>query len=64
MPAIALVQVLIPMLPTITTGVESLISFIMSVRTACKQTGEWTDDIETKFRGALLVLGKDPAYLP
>ena len=62
--ALALAQVLIPMLPTITTGVEHVISFIGSVRTAAKQTGEWTDDMETKFRGSLLVLGRDPAYLP
>jgi hypothetical protein len=52
------------MLPTITTGVEHLIAFITSVRTAAKQTGEWTDAVEASFRGALLVLGKDPAYLP
>ena len=55
MPAIALAQILIPMLPTITTEIEHLISFISSVRTAAKQTGEWTDAIETSFRGALLV---------
>jgi hypothetical protein len=62
MPAIALVQVLLPMLPTITTGVDHLISFIVSVRTATKQTGEWTAEIETKFRGTLLLLGKESAY--
>jgi hypothetical protein len=62
MPAIALAQVLIPMLPTITTGVEHLIAFIMSVRTAAKQTSEWTDKIESDFRGSLLVMGKESAY--
>ncbi|MGO8839462.1 MAG: hypothetical protein ACLP7I_12020 [Limisphaerales bacterium] len=62
--ALALANLIIPLLPTITTGVENLISFIRSVRTASQQTGEWTAAMETNFRGALLVLGKDPAFLP
>jgi hypothetical protein len=63
MPALALAQVLIPMIPTITTGVEHIIAFIESVRTAAKQTGVWTDTMESDFRGSLMVIGKDPAYL-
>ena len=62
--ALPLAQILIPMLPTIGTGVENIISFIGSVRTAAKQTGEWTDAMEANFRGALLVMGRDPAYQP
>jgi hypothetical protein len=60
---IALAQILIPMLPTIGTGAEHVIAFISSVRSAAKQTGEWTPEMEANFRGSLLVLGKDPAFL-
>ncbi len=62
--ALALAQVLIPLLPTIETGVEQAISFIESVRTAAKQSGEWTQAMDYSFRSSLIALGKDPAYLP
>jgi hypothetical protein len=61
---IALAQIVIQLLPSITTGVEQLIAYIHQVRTVTQQTGEWTPDLEAKFRASLIACGKDPAYQP
>jgi len=62
--ALAITQILIPLLPTITTGVGSLINFIGAVRNAAMQTGEWTPEIEAAYRKSLWDTTKDPAYQP
>jgi hypothetical protein len=64
MQALALAQLLIPLIPTIASGVEHLIAFIGSVRAAAQQTGEWTPAMEEAFRAALLATKTDPAYQP
>jgi hypothetical protein len=54
-PAIlALLPQLIALIPTISTGVGSLISFIASVRTAAQQTSEWTPALEAAFVNAVI----------
>lgn len=61
---VALAQVIIALLPTVTSGVEHLIAFVESVRTVAKTTGEWTDDMQAKYRQSLVACGKDPAWQP
>lgn len=61
--AIALVAQLLPLLPSIETGVEGIIAFIGSVRTAAKQTGEWTPAMESSFLDALLTANTKRAWM-
>lgn len=62
--ALALVQIIMPLLPTITTGVNHLIAWIQSVRTAAQQANEWTDEMEIAFRKSLEETKTNPAYQP
>jgi hypothetical protein len=59
-----LLPIVLQYLPTIETGAEHLWAWVMSVRAAAQQSGEWTDENETQFRAALQASGKDPAYQP
>lgn len=63
MPALLLLlPQLIALIPTITTGVGSLISFIASIRTAAQQTGEWTPALETAFVNAVIAKASTNAW--
>jgi hypothetical protein len=62
--ALALLPEVLKALPTVETGAEHLWSWVMSLRTAAQQSGEWTDEMENNFRAALQACGKDPAYQP
>ena len=59
-----LLPIVLQYLPTIETGAEHLWAWVMSVRSAAQQSGEWTDENESQFRAALQASGKDPAYQP
>ena len=61
--ALALAQIIIPLLPMIQGDVESLIKWIISVRAAAQQTSAWPAETDMAFRAALIATGKDPAYL-
>lgn len=63
--ALALAQILIPMIPSIVGDVESLVNWITSIRSAALQTGEWSAKMDGEFRAAVLAAGlQDPAFRP
>ena len=64
MPAalLALLPSLIQLIPTITTGISSLIAFIASIRSAAKQAGAWTPELETAFIDALIAKSSSDAW--
>ena len=66
MPAalVAILPTLIQLIPVVTAGVENLIAFIQSIRTAAQQTAEWTPAMESAFLDALLARANSPAYKP
>lgn len=59
-----IVNGLLPLLPSITTGAAELWKFITTVRTAAQQSNEWTPALETAYQQALLATANDPAYQP
>jgi hypothetical protein len=59
---IALLPGIIALIPTITTGIASLIAFISSIRTAAQQTGEWTPALESLFLDSLIAKGSTDAW--
>jgi hypothetical protein len=59
---IALMPGLIALIPTISTGISSLIAFIAAIRTAAKQTSEWTPEIEALFVNALIAKASTDAW--
>lgn len=61
---VSLVPIVLQLLPTLTTGVQETITWINNIRTSLKQTGEWTDAMETAYQASLLATTKDPAYQP
>lgn len=64
MTEIALANIIVSLLPTITTGITHLIEFVKSVRTAAQQTAAWTPEMESAFLAALKATTTDPAYQP
>jgi hypothetical protein len=55
MPALLLLlPQLIALIPTVTTGVGNLISFIAAIRTAAQQSSEWTPALEAAFVNAII----------
>jgi hypothetical protein len=62
MTGLALAQIIIPLLPSIEGDISHLIAWISGVRTAAKQTGAWTAELDMKFRTCLLASGQDPNY--
>lgn len=64
MPAalLALLPQIIALIPTITSGVSDLISFIASVRLAAQQSQSWTPELETAFLNSLIEKGKSKAW--
>lgn len=63
MEGIALAQVILAMLPTITTGAEHLFQFVDRVRTAAQQSEEWTPEMEAAFQRELLRKARAPESL-
>jgi hypothetical protein len=62
--ALSLLPVILQYLPQVTVGVENLISWIASVRSAAQQSGEWTPALEAQYRASLFATTNDPAYAP
>ena len=62
MTEIALAQLALQYLPTVTTGIEHLWTWITSVRQAAQQSAEWTGDIEAQYQRALLARTSRPEY--
>lgn len=62
--ALALVQVILPLIPSITTGLAELWQFINTVRAAAQQTAEWTPEMEAAYQASLKATATDPAYQP
>jgi hypothetical protein len=63
--ALAIIQVLIPLLPSITGDISSLVNWISSIRKVTQQTGQWTPALDQSFRAAVIAAGlEDPAYKP
>lgn len=63
--ALALAQILIPLIPSLIGDVESLVAWITSIRSAAQQSGEWTAKMDGDFRAAVLAAGlADPAFRP
>ena len=60
--ALALLPIILQYLPTMTVGVEQLIAWITSVRTAASQASVWTPELETAFLEALIATKTTPAY--
>ena len=59
---IALLPQLIALIPSVTTGVSSLIKFISEIRTAAKQTGAWPPELEAQFTDALIAVSQSDAW--
>jgi hypothetical protein len=62
--ALALASTIIAALPTIEGDISGLISWIGSVRSAAKQSAQWTPELETDFLEALLASAKTKAWQP
>lgn len=58
---LALLPQLIALIPSITTGVGSVIKFVGQVRAAAQQSGEWTPELEKQFVDALIAKGSNDA---
>ena len=59
---LALLPGLISLIPTISTGIQHLIAFIATIRTAAQQSGEWTPALEAQFVDALIAKGSTDAW--
>lgn len=44
--------------------VPKLIEYIAQMRQNFKQTNQWTDAEEAKFKQSLIDMGQDPAWIP
>lgn len=64
MGAAAIAQILIAVLPFVTTGVQDLIKTIEANRSDAQGAGEWTPEQETNFRATVFAKTQDPAYAP
>lgn len=62
--ALALLPAVLQYLPMITTGAEHLWTWVQGIRTAAQQSAEWTDDMETQYRAALIASGKNQEQQP
>lgn len=61
---LAIAQIVMLLLPKITVGVEAIIGWLRSVRTAAKQAGVWTAEMDASYRAALLASGLNPINQP
>ena len=62
--ALVLAQVIITLLPMIRGDISALIRWISVVRTAAKQSGEWTDEMDLTFRNCLIASGHADEWQP
>jgi len=62
--ALALVQIILPLLPSIESGAVELWNFINTVRGAAQQSAVWTTDMEASYQATLKATTTDPAYQP
>jgi len=53
---------IIKLIPIVTEGASNLIAFIASIRTAAKQTSEWTPELEAAFIDALIAKASTDAW--
>lgn len=58
----ALIPVVIANLPAIIALGQSGFNFVVSLRAAAQQTGEWTPAMETAFLNALIADGESRAW--
>ena len=58
----ALILLIIANLPTILAAGKAGFDFIASVRTAAKQSGEWTEEHEAEFQALFAKEAVDPAW--
>lgn len=60
--------VLLPQIFALIVGlsgsINGVIDLINKIRDAAKQTGDWTDDMETQYLNAILATRYDPAWQP
>jgi hypothetical protein len=62
--ALALVQIILPLIPQITAGAEELWAFVNTVRSAAQQSAVWTPELEAQYQASLKATATDPAYQP
>jgi hypothetical protein len=62
--ALAAVQTILPLLPTIGGDVEKVIAWIEDVKSAAQQTGQWTPAIDAAYVAALLATRQNQDYQP
>lgn len=64
MTTVALIQLGLALLPTVTTGVTQFVAWINTLRTAAAQSSEWTPELEANYRATLLRHDLTPEELP
>ena len=64
MPAVAILQLALQLLPLVQTGVSEFVRWIESLHDAASQTAEWTPELEADYRAKLWAKTQDPAYQP
>jgi hypothetical protein len=64
MPAVAFAQVILALLPLVTSGVQHLFAFVADVRAAAQQSAEWPPEAEEAFQRELLRQADSPEALP
>jgi hypothetical protein len=53
---------IIALIPTVTTGVREIVSFVEGVRAAAQQSSEWTPELEKAFVESLIARAKSDAW--
>lgn len=64
MTAAQIAQLAISLLPLVQTGVTEFVAWLETLRTAARQTAEWTPDQDAAFTSALYAKTNDPRYQP
>lgn len=64
MTAAAIAELALVLLPKITIGVEQFVTWIATLRSSLKQSGEWTVDFEASWKEALLSHNLNPEEIP
>jgi len=58
------IAILLTYLPTFIKGGEALWDFVVKLRTAAQQSGEWDQAHEEQFQAALIAQGQAPESQP
>lgn len=61
---LALLPQLMALIPSITVGVQHIILWVQSIRSAAQQSGEWTPELENQFIAMLVSTTTNPAWMP